>query len=143
MLIATTARWTYADPNVLAADVLVVDEAWQATYADVGALGAFAPQIVCVGDPGQIDPVVTGQTRRWDGSPTGPQLPAPAALLAAHGEAVSAGFSTTELPVARAGAIFQAPIISGKFQGTIAPTTPTGSRWIRPRTFGAVGATSP
>jgi len=60
VLIATTARWTYADPNVLAADVLVVDEAWQATYADVGALGAFAPQIVCVGDPGQIDPVVTG-----------------------------------------------------------------------------------
>ncbi len=42
-----------------------------------------------------------------------------------------------------AGATFQAPIISGKFQGTIAPTTPTGSRWISPSTFGAVGATSP
>lgn len=89
VMIATTARWTYADPAKLACDVMVVDEAWQATYADLGALGAFAPQVVCVGDPGQIDPVVTGQTRRWADSPTGPHLPAPAALIAAHRDAVS------------------------------------------------------
>ena len=89
VIVATTAAWLYRNPDVLACDVMVVDEAWQATYADLGALGAFAPQIVCVGDPGQIDPVVTGQTRRWADSPTGPHIPAPAALLAAHGDAVS------------------------------------------------------
>ena len=89
VIVATTARWTFADPQVLACDVMIVDEAWQATYADLGALGAFAPQVVCVGDPGQIAPVVTGQTRRWVDSPTGPHLPAPAALVAAHGDAVS------------------------------------------------------
>lgn len=89
VIVATTARWTYTDPQTLACDVLIVDEAWQATYADLGALGAFAPQVVCVGDPGQIDPVVTGQTRRWADYPTGPHVPAPAALLAAHREAVS------------------------------------------------------
>jgi len=89
VIVATTARWTITDPSALACDVMVVDEAWQATYADLGALGAFAPQVVCVGDPGQIDPVVTGLTRRWDQSPTGPHVPAPAALLAAHGDAVS------------------------------------------------------
>ncbi len=89
VLIATTARWIFADPAIIGCDVMIVDEAWQATYADLGALGAFAPQIVCVGDPGQIDPVVTGQTRRWADSPTGPHLPAPAALMAAHGDAVS------------------------------------------------------
>lgn len=66
-----------------------MDEAWQATYGDVGALGAFAAQIVCVGDPGQIDPVVTGPTSRWADSPTAPNLPAPQALIAAHGDAVS------------------------------------------------------
>lgn len=88
VLIATTARWLYADPRTLACDLLVVDEAWQATYADLGALGAFAGQIVCVGDPGQIDPVVTGETRRWQARENGPHLPAPAALLAAHGDAV-------------------------------------------------------
>ena len=89
VLVATTARWTYANPSNLGCDVMIVDEAWQATYADLGALGAFAPQVVCVGDPGQIAPVVTGQTRRWANSPTGPHLPAPDALLAAHREAVS------------------------------------------------------
>lgn len=89
VLLATTARWVYFDPNSVRCDLMVVDEAWQATYADLGALGAFAPQIVCVGDPGQIAPVVTGQTRRWSDSPTGPHLPGPQALLAAHREAVS------------------------------------------------------
>lgn len=89
VVIGTTARWLFGDPRQLAADVLIVDEAWQATYADVGALGAFAGQIVCVGDPGQISPVVTGSTTRWADSPTGPHQPAPAALLAAHGDALS------------------------------------------------------
>lgn len=89
VVIGTTARWLFGDPRQLAADVLIVDEAWQATYADVGALGAFAAQLVCVGDPGQISPVVTGPTTRWADSPTGPHQPAPAALLAAHGDALS------------------------------------------------------
>lgn len=88
ILIGTTARWLYGDPSVLACDLLIVDEAWQATYADLGALGAFAGQVVCVGDPGQIDPVVTGNTDRWRTRPDGPHLPAPDALLAAHGDAV-------------------------------------------------------
>ena len=89
VIIATTARWTYADPKVVGCDVMIVDEAWQATYGDLGALGAFAPQLICVGDPGQISPVVTGATRRWADSPTGPHLSAPDALIAAHKDAVS------------------------------------------------------
>ncbi len=35
---------------------------------------------------------------------------------------------TTQSPAARAGAIFQAAMSSGKFQGMICPTTPMGSR---------------
>jgi hypothetical protein len=68
---------------------MLIDEAWQATYADVCALGAFAPQIVCVGDPGQIDPVVRGTVSRWQDDPQGPQVPAPAALAAAYPHAVT------------------------------------------------------
>ena len=45
---------------------------------------------------------------------------------------VSAGFSTTVLPAASAGAIFHASISSGKFHGMICPATPTG----RGRRFG-------
>lgn len=69
--------------------MLLVDEAWQCTYADLGALGALARQVVCVGDPGQVAPVVTGSTERWEGQASGPHQPAPAALLAAHGEAIT------------------------------------------------------
>ena len=43
----------------------------------------------------------------------------------------SAGFRTTQLPAASAGATFQAAIVSGKFQGTISPTTPSGSRKVK------------
>ena len=38
---------------------------------------------------------------------------------------VSAGFSTTVFPAASAGAIFQANISNGKFQGITCPTTPS------------------
>ncbi len=89
ILIGTAARWLYVDPNLAGADVLLVDEAWQCTYADLGALGALARQVVCVGDPGQVAPVVTGSTEKWEGLGTGPHQPAPAALLAAHGDAVT------------------------------------------------------
>ena len=41
---------------------------------------------------------------------------------------VDEGLITSVLPAASAGAIFQAPISSGKFQGMIWPTTPMGSR---------------
>ena len=39
---------------------------------------------------------------------------------------VSAGLSTTVLPAASAGAIFQASISSGKFHGMTCPATPSG-----------------
>ena len=45
----------------------------------------------------------------------------------------SAGLSTTVFPAASAGATFQAAIVSGKFQGTISATTPSGSRKVMAR----------
>jgi energy-coupling factor transporter ATP-binding protein EcfA2 len=89
ILTGTAARWLYVDPNLAGGDILLVDEAWQCTYADLGALGALARQAICVGDPGQVSPVISGSTERWDGKATGPHQPAPAALLAAYGEKVT------------------------------------------------------
>jgi hypothetical protein len=54
----------------------------------------------------------------------------------------SAGLRTTVLPAARAGASFQAAIVSGKFQGVMSPTTPSGSRTVSP-TPPATGIVSP
>ena len=56
-----------------------------------------------------------------------PACAASSANSSAVSEVNSAGFSTTVLPSASAGATFQASISSGKFQGMICPTTPTGS----------------
>ena len=42
----------------------------------------------------------------------------------------SAGFSTTVLPQAIAGAVFQAAMMSGPFHGMMPPTTPSGSRSV-------------
>ena len=42
----------------------------------------------------------------------------------------SAGLSTTVLPHASAGPTFQLAMFRGKFQGTINPTTPSGSRKV-------------
>ena len=95
-------------------------------------LSASACPVTCPG------PVTTFNTP--GGSPASS---ASSASRSSDKDAVSAGLSTTELPAAKAGASFQAPIISGKFHGTMAPTTPTGSRWISASTFAAVGAISP
>ena len=45
-------------------------------------------------------------------------------------EVSSAGLSTIVLPPASAGLSFQASMSNGEFHGTIAPTTPTGSRRV-------------
>ena len=86
---ATTARWLWVNERDYTADVCIVDEAWQMTYADLGGLGPLSAQVVLVGDPGQIAPVVTGDCQRWQGWPSGPQQAAPEALVAAYPDAVT------------------------------------------------------
>ncbi len=87
VMVSTSARWQWsAMPRF---DVLLVDEAYQLTFGDLGSLGALADQVVLVGDPGQISPVVTGSVRRWESWAAGPHIPAPQALVAAHGDDVT------------------------------------------------------
>jgi hypothetical protein len=52
-----------------------------------------------------------------------------------------AGFMTTVLPKASAGAAFHAGIAIGKFQGVISPKTPSGSRYVSTATPGRVDST--
>ena len=47
------------------------------------------------------------------------------------------------LPAASAGATFHEAISSGKFQGTIRPTTPIGSRSVKSRPGFDTGIVSP
>jgi hypothetical protein len=89
IVVATTARWLWTNEREYTADICIVHQAWQMTYADLGGLGPLSAQIVLVGDPGQIAPVVTGDSRRWQDLLAGPQRAAPEALVAAYPDAVT------------------------------------------------------
>ncbi len=61
---------------------------------------------------------------------TPPGMPASATSSAKRrvvSEVISGGFTTVVQPAARAAPSFQARVCSGKFHGTMTPTTPTGS----------------
>ena len=60
-------------------------------------------------------------------TPGGSRSPMSSAQTMIEAGVCSAGLSTTQLPAASAGASFQHAISSGKFQGMIWPTTPSGS----------------
>lgn len=59
----------------LSPDVLIVEEAYQATFADVANAAEGAKQILLVGDPGQIGPVVVSETSLY--GDVGPHSRAP------------------------------------------------------------------
>lgn len=61
-------------------DLLIVDEAYQATYASMIAAGKASQQVLMVGDPGQIGPVVTSDTSLFADSEYAPNLRAPDVL---------------------------------------------------------------
>jgi len=58
-------------------NLLIVDEAYQATNAIVSGAVSGVGQVLMVGDPGQIGPVVTIDTSIWRGTKNAPHVPAP------------------------------------------------------------------
>lgn len=83
VVVSTAAKWLHALRG-WTPDVLIVDEAWQLPAASLGTLVGPSTQVCLVGDPGQIAPVVEGDTSRWATMATGPHRPAPTALTAAN-----------------------------------------------------------
>ncbi|ACV79019.1 AAA family ATPase [Nakamurella multipartita] len=71
--VCTIARAMVQPPQC---DVMVVDESYQSTHQQVRSAMAKADQVLLVGDPGQIGPVVTVRTDLYTG-PTAPHLRAP------------------------------------------------------------------
>ena len=118
---------------------------------------AAAQPAIC--RPTAVEPVKATQSMSMCAASRRPVSPAPgstcntpsgrpaSAASAASRMAVSGDFSLglrmTLLPAASAGAIFHDAISSGKFHGTMAATTPTGSRVTSPSRAGSSGATSP
>ena len=80
VVFATSAKWGMID-LLHKFDVLFVDEAWQLAWADFMLLGQVAGRFVLIGDPGQIPPVVTIDTGRWETAPRAPHHAAPELVL--------------------------------------------------------------
>lgn len=79
--VGTTAKWSLS--NIPAPfDLLAIDEAWQMGWADLMQCATISERFLMIGDPGQIPPVVTIDTRRWETSPRAPHLAAPEVVLA-------------------------------------------------------------
>src|SRR6478609_2074207 len=90
VVVRTVAATTGASAgrNAPSIGLLIVDEAYQMTFADVLAASARAEQILLVGDPGQIGPVTTSNPAMWQGRPDAPHLRAPE-VFARRDDAVS------------------------------------------------------
>jgi hypothetical protein len=101
---AGEARWMILPTSVEPVKAILAASGWLTTAAPVSP----AP-VTMLTTPG--------------GSPASSRI---VANFSAVMEVVSAGLRTTVLPVARAGAIFQASMSSGKFHGMTWPTTPSG-----------------
>lgn len=78
VVIRNLAKWKFSAPE---ADLLIVDEAYQATYASVLAIAGKVAQILMVGDPGQIGPVTSVNTSLWEGNRDAPHSRAPEAFM--------------------------------------------------------------
>lgn len=96
VVVGTSAKWVWSPEAVRSFDLLIVDEAYQLPEHRFLCIAPLASRVVLVGDPGQIDPVVTADTARWRSSPEGPQVSSPRALLARH-----PGVPVLRLPVSR------------------------------------------
>ncbi len=80
IVVANTSKWGFTESAEF--DVLLIDEAWQIAWADFLLLRGVAGRFILIGDPGQIPPVVSIATDRWETSPNAPHIPTPELLLA-------------------------------------------------------------
>lgn len=69
-------------------ELMIIDEAYQATFADVSNAADNADQILMVGDPGQIGPVVTADVSAFRGKDQAPHMRAPEVFVQKAGAVV-------------------------------------------------------
>jgi energy-coupling factor transporter ATP-binding protein EcfA2 len=80
VIIANTAKLEWVTKQAYLPDVLFVDEAFQCVWGSLASI-LTATQFLLVGDPGQIDPVVTAEVGDWEGRVDAPHQPAPYGFL--------------------------------------------------------------
>jgi hypothetical protein len=91
-VVATAAKLKASLPSFTgglpAFDLLITDEAYQLQYKDVALLQALSRQMLLVGDPGQLPPLVKVDASRFDAARSKVHWPAPKELLRVNRAAV-------------------------------------------------------
>lgn len=97
VVVGNAWRWSWCDDGAAAPfDVQIVDEAFQLPDHRFHQIAGMAARHVLVGDPGQIQPLITCKIERWVCDPAGPHVPAPRALTSRHRDVMR-----MSLPVSR------------------------------------------
>jgi hypothetical protein len=104
IVVGNTKKWAWTQ-DIDPFDILFIDEAWQMPWADFATLPHVAANFMLIGDPGQIQPIVTVDTSRWEVAPVPPHRPAPEVLLARKIGACGAIDRTYRLPRDTAGMV--------------------------------------
>lgn len=81
VVVGTSMKWALIE-SAPAIDLCIVDEAWQMAMATFLPLLRFCDRFILIGDPGQIPPVVSAPTQRWETSRNPPHRAAPEVLRA-------------------------------------------------------------
>jgi len=124
VVVANTAKWALS--KVEPFDYLFVDEAWQISWADLVLLRGLAAKLVLIGDPGQIPPVVSIETDRWETSPAAPHRPAPDLFLSP-----SSGATPFQLPGSRRLPSDTVAAIQGFYDFEFGAFADDGERYLR------------
>jgi hypothetical protein len=131
IVVGSTSKWGFTDGATF--DCLLIDEAWQISWADFLLLRGVAARFVLIGDPGQIPPVVAIETDRWETSPSAPHISTPE-LLAGHADL---GARLSELPGSRRLPADAVELVNGFYDFQFGAFAEPGERFVRLKPAGS------
>jgi hypothetical protein len=81
IVVGNAAKWSWVREDIEPFDLMIVDEAYQLPDFRFWQIANLAERVVLIGDPGQIEPVITSDVTRWASNEIGPHRPCPETLL--------------------------------------------------------------
>lgn len=109
--------------------VLLIDEAWQMTWADFLTLRDVSSRFVFIGDPGQIPPTVTISVDRWEVSPDAPHRATPDVIL--ENPDLAAQTTVLNLDICRRLPFDSVSLIQTFYDFAFEPLAKKGERYLR------------
>jgi hypothetical protein len=112
-------------------DILLIDEAWQMTWADFLTLRDVSQRFVFIGDPGQIPPTVTITVDRWEVSPDAPHRATPDVIL--ENPDLASETTVLNLDVCRRLPFDSVALVQTFYDFRFEPLAKKGERFLKPK----------